>query len=84
MPAVHWKVVVYIRSVRETYPRIGKEKIKPLLDEYCEKEGLKTISVATIDNTIERHRLFFHTTQKVYHDPSSGWAQIKEERNGRR
>lgn len=75
MPRIHWKVVAYIRSLRETYPRIGKEKIKPLVDEYCEKEGLQTISVSTIGNTIKRHHLFFHTTQKVYHDPSSGWAQ---------
>ncbi|HQO62954.1 MAG TPA: hypothetical protein PK528_05025, partial [Syntrophorhabdus sp.] len=53
MPHIHWKVVAYMRSLRETYPGIGKEKIKPLLDAYCEKEGLKTISISSIGNTMD-------------------------------
>lgn len=29
------KIVAFIKKLREKYPRLGKEKIKPLLDEYC-------------------------------------------------
>ena len=42
------KVVEYIRKLREQYPRLGKDKIKPFLDEFCKLNNLKTISPSTI------------------------------------
>ncbi|QQS43374.1 hypothetical protein IPM65_04415 [Candidatus Roizmanbacteria bacterium] len=32
---------------------MGKEKIKPLLDEYCLQEGISTISESTIGKVIK-------------------------------
>lgn len=72
---VHHKVVAYIRNLREEHPRLGKEKIKPLLDAYCCRERLLGISVATIGNIVKRHKLFFQRSGKVYHDPAAHWAQ---------
>ena len=69
------RVVGYLRELRKDHPRLGKEKIKPLLDRYCRQQGLPLVSVSTIGNTIKRHKLFFQKSGRVYHDPSSHWAQ---------
>ena len=62
--------VQFIQQLRQEYPRLGKEKIKPLLDEYCQEKGLKTIAESTIGKVIKRHKLFYQKAGKVYHDPS--------------
>lgn len=71
------KVVAYIRSLREKYPKLGKEKIKPLLDAYCLKEKLSSIEVSTIGKVIKRNNFFFQKTGRVYHNPNSGFARLK-------
>ena len=63
------EIVQFIRQIRQKHPRLGKEKIKPLLDEFCEGNGLKTIAESTIGKVIKRHKLFFQKTGRVYHDP---------------
>jgi len=72
---VHHKVIGYIRDLRQEHPRLGKEKIKPLLDAYCEPTGFPLVSVSTIGNIIKRHTLFFQKAGRLYHDPSSYSAQ---------
>jgi len=72
------KVISYIKSLREKYPRLGKEKIKPLLDAYCLKEGLPSIEVSTIGKVIKRNNFFFQKTGRVYHNPNSGFARRKK------
>lgn len=69
------EIVAYIRTLREKHPRLGKEKIKVLLDEHCQEQRIKTISVATIGNVIKRHKMFYQKTGRIYHNPSSKWAQ---------
>ncbi len=69
------EVVEFIRQLREKYPRLGKDKIKLFLDKYCRQHGFKSLSVSTIGNVIKKHRLFFYKSGRVYHDPSSHWAQ---------
>ena len=73
--AVPLKLIGYLRELREDHPRLGKEKIKPLLDRYCRREGFPLVSVSTIGNIIKRHKLFFQKAGRVYHDRSSQWAQ---------
>lgn len=68
-------LIEFIQSLREKHPRLGKEKIKVLLDRYCLEEGLKTISEGTIGNIIKRHNFFFQKQERVYHNPASKWAQ---------
>lgn len=72
------KILGFIKSLREKHPRLGKEKIKPLLDEYCQEIGLPSISESTIGKVIKRNNLFFQRSGKVYHDPASGWSQRKK------
>ncbi len=43
----------FIRNYRKEHPRIDKEKIKPELDAFCKKIGIKTISEPTIGRIIK-------------------------------
>jgi hypothetical protein len=52
-------IISLIRNLRETYPRMGKSKIKLFVDPFCSKEGLETISEASIGRVIKRFNLFF-------------------------
>jgi transposase InsO family protein len=72
-------IVQFIRKLRQKHPRLGKEKIKPLVDEYCHDRGIKTIAESTIGKVIKRHKLFYQKTGRVYHDPSIK-RQPKEKR----
>lgn len=72
------KVVEYIKNLREEHPRLGKEKIKILLDEYCLKEDLPPISESTIGRVIKRNKFFFQKQGRIYHTPGSGWAKRKK------
>ena len=74
------RIVEFIRKIRERHPRLGKEKIKPLLDEYCQKRDLACISESAIGKVIKRNNLFFQKTGRVYHNPASGWAQRKRKK----
>ena len=69
------RVVEFISSLREDHPRLGKEKIKPILDEFCQKEGLKPISVSKIGRIIKKHHLFFQKAGRYYHNPDGGFAK---------
>jgi len=80
---VHPKVVAYIKLLREEHVRLGKEKIKPLLDEYCLKENLPTIKESTIGKVIKRNKFFFQNAGRIYHNPNSKWAKNKLKRKKR-
>jgi len=77
---VHPRVINQIGFLREQHFRLGKEKIKPLLDDYCRKSNLPTIAEPTIGKVIKRNNLFSQRSGRVYHDPASGWAQNKAKR----
>ncbi|MFQ6083267.1 MAG: integrase core domain-containing protein [Candidatus Aminicenantia bacterium] len=51
--------IEFIKEIRERIPNIGKEKIKPLLDRYCEEMGIKKISASTIGRVIKRYNIYF-------------------------
>uniref|UniRef100_A0A7C3SML4 Integrase catalytic domain-containing protein n=1 Tax=Dictyoglomus turgidum TaxID=513050 RepID=A0A7C3SML4_9BACT len=60
------RIVNFIKDLREQYPRLGKAKIKPFLDEFCLKNNLKTISESTIYRIITNKKFFFHP-RKITH-----------------
>jgi hypothetical protein len=82
-PQTHLEIIKFIEKQREDHPRIGKEKIKPDLDEECQKLGIKTVSASTIGNIIKRHKFFFQKSGKAYHNPNSKWAQNRTKRKKR-
>ena len=68
-------VVKFIRKQRDDHPRLGKEKLKPLLDEDCKLTGVKTVSQSTIGNIIKRNNLFHQKAGRYYHNPNGKWAR---------
>ena len=44
----HWRITEYLIAIRKEHPRIGKEKIAPLLKVQCIRWGIKAPSVSTI------------------------------------
>jgi transposase InsO family protein len=72
------KTSAFIKNLRENNGRIGKEKIKVLLDAYCRKEGLPIVSSSKIGRVIKRNNWFFFRQGRIYHNPASGWAQRKK------
>lgn len=77
------EIISYIRFLRETHPRLGKEKIKPLLDTYCKERNIKTIQVSTIGKVIKRNNFFFQKSGRIYHNPGSGFARQKRTKRQR-
>ncbi len=71
------ELINYIRKLRRDHYRLGKEKIKPFLDEYCETNDLDSISVSTIGKVIRRYDMLHPPNGRVYHNPSSKWAKRK-------
>ncbi|MBC7194296.1 MAG: transposase family protein [Caldisericia bacterium] len=61
------RIIDFIVDVRKRYPKMGKEKIKVLLDEYCRDKGIKTIYSSTIGRIIKERNLFFFYTKDYTH-----------------
>jgi transposase InsO family protein len=78
------QVLSFIRQLREDHPRLGKEKIKPLLDRHCQGLGIRSPAVSTIGKIIKRQGLFFQRAGRIYHDPGSHWAQNAGKKRPRR
>jgi len=54
------KTYEFIESLRRKYPTLSKDKIKPLLDEFCRENNLPVISPSTIGKIIKRNNWFFY------------------------
>jgi transposase InsO family protein len=50
----------FIYDLRRKYPSLSKDKIKPLLDDFCQRQNLSSISASTIGKIIKRNHLFFY------------------------
>lgn len=50
---VDQKIEKFIIGLRTAHPRTGKEKVKPLLDKFCEENKVKTISISTIGRVLD-------------------------------
>lgn len=54
----------FIESLRKKYPTLSKDKIKPLLDEYCLTNDLTSVSVSKIGKIIKRNNFFFYLPKR--------------------
>ena len=69
------RILAFIRQLREDHPRLGKEKIKPLLDQHCHRLGIPSPAISTIGKIIKRNSLFFQKSGRIYHNPNTKWAE---------
>jgi len=53
-------VLALIKNLREQYPRMGKFKLKLFVDQFCQDQRIKTLSVSTIGKVILRNKFFFY------------------------
>jgi transposase InsO family protein len=57
-------VVDEIKYLRDIYPNIGKNKLHPLIDEFCKKHNLDTPSISTIGRIIANDKNKMRTYPK--------------------
>jgi len=62
-------IVEEISRLRHKHWRLGKNKLKPLIDEFCLSQGLSTISTSTIGKVIKRHHMFYQRPSVGLHQP---------------
>lgn len=70
------RIIEFLKEEREKH-LIGKEKLKPLLDEYCLLIDIKLPSESLIGKIIKRKNIFFNQNGRAYHDPASKFAKRK-------
>jgi len=70
-----FRIIGFIKTLRETHPRLGKEKIYPLLIQFCKEEEIIPIKESTIGKVIKRNKLFYQKTGRMYHNPASKCAK---------
>jgi len=71
------RIINFIKQQRELHYRLGKRKIKPELDKYCQINDIKLISLTTIAKIIKRNNFFFQRQGRIYHNPNSKFATKK-------
>ncbi len=75
-----YRIIAFIRTLRMEHPRIGKEKIKPLLDTYCQSSGISSIKESTIGKVIKRNKMFYQRQGRIYHDPGRKRHELRKQR----
>lgn len=59
------RLVLFIKELRQEYGRVGKHKLKVLLDAYANSLGTISYSPGKIGKIIKRYNYFFEQTKKV-------------------
>lgn len=59
-----WRLVEFLKQMRQEHGNIGKSMLKPFVDAYATKEGIQTIGETTIGKILKRRNFTFE--KKVY------------------
>jgi len=59
-----WRLVEFLKQMRQEHGNIGKSMLKPFVDAYAEKLGIQTIGETSIGKILKRRNFRFE--QKVY------------------
>jgi hypothetical protein len=62
---VDQRIVEFIREIREEYGRVGKHKLKVLVDAYAASLGIQSYGVTKLHKIVKRHHFFFDPPKKV-------------------
>jgi transposase InsO family protein/transposase-like protein len=74
-----------VLEIRKKHPKLGKEKIKVLLDELCKQHNIPTISASSIGNIIkmlkdERKLNHEYARQRITINARTGKLMVKEDK----
>jgi len=74
------RIIKEIARLRKKHYRLGKKKLKPLINNFCRNEGIKSPSTSLIGKVIKRNNLFYQRA-KSSHDPSrKSYTKRKKQR----
>src|SRR5207253_2406078 len=59
-----WRLVEFLKQMRQEHGNIGKSMLKPFVDAYAEKLGIQTIGETSIGKILKRRNFTFE--KKVY------------------
>ena len=75
------RIINEIERLRQTNYCPGKAKLKPMIDKFCQKNSLQTVSQSTIGRILKRNN-YFHTKQgelrHSYHTATGKWQRRKK------
>lgn len=74
-----YRLVEFIKAMREEYGNVGKDIIKPFLDEYAKDIGIKSIGKTTIGKVIKRKRLTFE--KRVRYRKKTRYSKLRTKRS---
>jgi len=63
--SVEPRIYEFIKDLKEKHLRLGKEKIKVLLDQACQGKNLKTIASSRIGKILKRNNWFFYLGKRT-------------------
>lgn len=58
------RLLVFIKELRESYGRVGKEKLKILVDAYAQSLNIPSYGASKLGKIIKRHHFFFDPPKK--------------------
>lgn len=64
-----WRLVEFIKQMRQDRGNVGAHIIKPFLDTYAQEIGIKSLARATIEKVIKRRHFTFEERQTKKHQP---------------
>jgi len=70
-----YRLVEFIKEMRKVYGNVGKDIIKPFLDEYAKDIGIPVIGKTTIAKVIKRRRLTFE--KRVKYRSKSKYTKLR-------
>lgn len=59
------RLVLFIKEIRQEYGRVGKYKLKVLLDAYAQAQGLPVYGATKIAKIVKRYNYFFEKTKRT-------------------
>lgn len=74
------RIKEFIIRLREDHPRLGKDKVKPLLDAFCKAQGIQSLSVSTIGRVVDdlKKQGKLPTERELsFHAKSDTWREKK-------
>jgi hypothetical protein len=77
---VDTRIILEITRLRRKHYRLGKLKLKPLVDEYCKGKDIRSPSVSLIGKVIKRNNLFFQRNQVCHNPGRKKYSKKKKER----